>query len=55
MLNYRIWIPPHLLALRVLATRYDCSRISVYGLPPLCKTVLSKVAIATASVYSASL
>jgi hypothetical protein len=24
----RIWTPPHLLALRFLATRYDCSRIS---------------------------
>src|SRR5258708_35449211 len=23
-----IWTPPHLLALRLLATRYDCSRIS---------------------------
>jgi hypothetical protein len=26
--NVRIWTPPHLLALRFLATRYDCSRIS---------------------------
>jgi len=27
----RIWTPPHLLAPRVLATRYDCSRISGLG------------------------
>jgi hypothetical protein len=32
MLDYRIWTPPHLLALRVLATRYDCSRISGLGM-----------------------
>ena len=27
-MNDRIWTPPHLLALRSPATRYDCSRIS---------------------------
>ena len=32
VLNDRIWTPPHLLALRVLATRYDCSRISGLGM-----------------------
>jgi hypothetical protein len=30
----------------------DCSRISVYGLPPLINTSNSKVRVATASVYS---
>jgi hypothetical protein len=30
--NVRIWTPPHLLAFRFLAMRYDCSRISGLGM-----------------------